>query len=66
MGPKKKGTKKKGVKKKKATKKKKRPLNAYFKLMLEAKKTGAKSFKYKGKTYVAKKVKNLGVVYKRK
>ena len=32
----------------------KRPLNEFFKLMLKAKKSGAKDFKYKSHTYVRK------------
>lgn len=42
---------------KKASKpKKKRPLNEYFKKMLEAKESGASSFTYKGSTYKRKTV----------
>ena len=44
----------------------KRKLNAFFKAMLEAKKSKAKSFSYKGKTYVGKEHKRLGMIYKKK
>jgi hypothetical protein len=44
----------------------KRPLNAYFKLMLDAKKKGLASFKYNGKTYVGKKHDKLGMIYRSK
>ena len=44
----------------------KKPLNAYFKLMLDAKKKGLASFKYNGKTYVGKKHDKLGMIYKSK
>jgi len=44
----------------------KRKLNAFFKAMLEAKKSKAKSFSYKGKTYVGKQHKRLGMIYKKK
>jgi len=53
---KKKGTKKKGTKK----------TNEFFETMLQAKREKAKSFQYNGKTYVGKKHKNLGLVYRRK
>ena len=43
----------------------KRPLNAYFKKMLEAKITKAASFMYKGKKYVGKSHKRLGMIYKK-
>jgi len=57
----------KGGKKKKKGKKKtrKRKLNPFFKLMLAAKKTGAPSFKYKGRTYKGKKHHRLGMIYKK-
>ena len=71
--------KKKPLKKTKKTKKhvkktkssKKRPLNAYFKLMLDAKKKGLKEFKYKNNVYVRKVTKSPRsgaelVVYKKK
>jgi len=51
--------------KNKSSSKKKRPLNEYFKLMLEAKKAGKESFEYKGQTYVGKKHDKLGMVYKK-
>lgn len=60
---------KKTVRKSRKTKKKrgkKRKLNKFFALMLKAKKSGAKSFKYNGKTYVGKKHKRLGMIYKKK
>ena len=44
----------------------KRPLNAYFKQMLAAKKAGLASFKYNGSTYVGKKHEKLGMIYKKK
>ena len=43
----------------------KRPLNAYFKLMLDAKKKGLTSFKYKGNTYKGKKHEKLGLIYRK-
>lgn len=52
-------------KKSKSRKGKKRPLNAYFKLMLNAKKKGLASFKYKGKTYKGKKHHRLGMIYRK-
>lgn len=53
-------------KKRKTRKKgKKRGLNTYFKLMLNAKKKGLASFKYKGKTYKGKKHHRLGMIYKK-
>ncbi len=45
--------------------KKKRKLNQFFVLMLDAKKKGLKSFKYKKNTYVGTKKKHLGMVYKK-
>jgi len=41
----------------------KRKLNAFFKAMLSAKKSKAKSFKYKGKTYKGRKHARLGMIY---
>jgi len=41
-------------------------MNEFFKKMVKAKKSGAKSFTYKGKTYVSKKSKTGMVIYKRK
>ena len=38
--------------------------NAYFKAMLKAKKSNAKSFTYNGKTYTAMKTKTGLTVYK--
>lgn len=54
--------------KRKSRKKKggKRKLNAFFKAMLSAKKSKAKSFSYKGKTYVGKKHHRLGMIYSKK
>ena len=43
----------------------KRPLNAFFKLMLDAKKKGLTSFKYNGKTYKGKKHEKLGLIYRK-
>ena len=45
--------------------KKKRKVNQFFKLMLAAKKSGAASFKYKGKTYKGRKHPRLGMIYKK-
>ena len=45
--------------------KKKRKVNKFFKLMLAAKKKGAASFKYNGKTYKGKKHPRLGMIYKK-
>ena len=45
--------------------KKKKKLNEFFVLMLDAKKKGLKSFKYKKNTYVGTKKKHLGMVYKK-
>ena len=59
---------KKGSRKARKTRKKgkrKRGLNPYFKLMLAAKKAGAASFKYKGKTYKGRKHNRLGMIYKK-
>ena len=44
---------------------KKRKLNAFFKVMLKAKKNGDESFVYNGKTYKGKKHDKLGMIYKR-
>ena len=44
-------------------KRKKRPMNAYMKAVNKARKSGASSFKYKGKTYKAKKMKTGMIVY---
>ena len=57
-----------GGKRRKTKKQKggKRKLNAFFKAMLEAKNSKAKSFSYKGKTYVGKQHKRLGMIYKKK
>lgn len=43
----------------------KRKLNGYFSAMLKAKKSGASSFSYKGKTYKKTKSKTGLVVYKK-
>jgi len=43
-----------------------KPLNEYFKVMLDAKRSGAESFQYKGSTYVKSAGKNNIVVYKKK
>ena len=50
----------------KKSKGKTRKVNAYFKLMLNAKKHNLPSFKYKNKTYVGIKHKHLGMIYKAK
>ena len=55
----------KSAKKTKKPRKKKRKMNAYFKLMLAAKKKRAASFKYKGKTYKGVKHHRLGMIYKK-
>ena len=55
-----------GKRKRKSRKGGKRKLNAFFKAMLDAKKSKAKSFSYKGKTYVGKEHKRLGMIYKKK
>jgi hypothetical protein len=44
-------------------KRKKRPMNAYMKAVNKARKSGASSFKYNGKTYKAKKMKTGMIVY---
>ena len=62
---KRKGKSMKGGKKKGKKKTRKRKLNPFFKLMLAAKKTGAPSFKYKGRTYKGKKHHRLGMIYKK-
>jgi len=43
-----------------------RKMNEYFKKMVKAKKSGAKSFVYNGKTYVSKKSKTGMLIYKKK
>tara|TARA_B110000971_G_C19975408_1_gene484693 strand:- start:686 stop:862 length:177 start_codon:yes stop_codon:yes gene_type:complete len=50
---------------KKKVKKVKRKMNEYFKKMLAAKKSGAKSFTYKGNTYKQTKTKTGLTTYKR-
>ena len=50
--------------KKNSSKGKKRTLKLYFKTMLSAKKQNKPSFTYKGKKYVGKKHKLLGMIYK--
>lgn len=60
-----KGKKKTGKKTSKKTKGKKK-VNAYFAAMLKAKKGGAKSFVYGGKTYVGREHDTLGMVYSQK
>jgi|TARA_R110000824_G_scaffold144586_1_gene312558 hypothetical protein len=44
----------------------KRKMNDYFKAMLKAKRSNAKSFTYKGSTYVSKKTKTGMLIYKKK
>lgn len=58
----KKKTIKKAVKKTRGKKK----VNAYFTAMLKAKREGAKSFIYGGKTYVGREHDTLGMVYSHK
>ena len=41
-------------------------MNEYFKKMNKARKSGAKSFTYKGSTYVSKKTKTGMLIYKKK
>jgi len=41
-------------------------MNAYMKALQKARKSGAASFKYNGKTYVKKKTKTGMVIYKSK
>ena len=43
----------------------KRPLNAFFKLMLEAKKRGVQAFVYNDKVYQGKRHEKLGMIYKK-
>ena len=63
----KKAAKKSAPKKAKKSKSmKKRPMNAFFKALIAAKKVNAKDFKYNGKTYVQKKLKTGMIVYKGK
>ena len=65
-GPPQTGGKRKRKRKGKTAKKQKggkRKLNAFFKAMLAAKKSKAKSFKYKGKTYKGRKHARLGMIY---
>lgn len=47
------------------TQRSKRKLNAFFKKMLEAKKSKSKSFTYKGNKYVGRTHKRLGMIYKK-
>ena len=44
----------------------KKKMNDFFKAMLKAKRSKAKSFTYKGKTYVGKKTKTGMMIYKKK
>ena len=55
----------KGKKHAKTKKKGKRPLNAYFKIMLAAKKDKKPSFVYNGNTYNGIKDKRFGMIYKK-
>lgn len=52
----------KGAAKKKS---RKRKLNAFFKIMLKAKKNGDESFVYNGQTYKGRKHPKLKMIYKR-
>lgn len=54
------------MKKSKKGSKKKRKLNPFFKLMLNAKKKGLKSFMYNGNEYVGTEHPRLGMIYKKK
>ena len=45
---------------------KKRKMNDYFKAMLKAKRSKAKSFTYKGSTYVGKTTKTGMLIYKKR
>jgi hypothetical protein len=45
---------------------KKRPLNAYMKKVMSARKSGADSFEYNGKKYVKAKTKTGMIIYKLK
>ena len=53
-------------KSKKTKRKGKKKMNEFFTLMLAAKKKKAASFVYKGKTYVGRAHKRLGMIYKKK
>ena len=50
---------------KKGKKGKKRKMNEFFQTMIKAKRAGAASFKYKGKTYKGRKHARLGMIYKK-
>ncbi len=43
----------------------KRKINNFFKMMLDAKKSNKKSFKYNNQLYIGKKNKKLGMIYKK-
>ena len=45
--------------------KKKRKMNEFFQTMIKAKRAGAASFQYKGKTYKGRKHNRLGMIYKK-
>jgi len=47
------------------TRRKGRKMNGFFKLMLSAKRSGKKEFRYKNKRYVAKKTKTGMTVFKK-
>ena len=51
--------------KRKSRRSRKRPLNAYFKKMLAAKKANKPSFEYNGSTYVGEIHERLGLIYRR-
>ena len=51
--------------KRKSRRSRKRPLNAYFKKMLAAKKAGDLSFEYNGNTYVSERHERLGLIYRK-
>lgn len=62
--PRKRGSKRQSPKNKKRSSKK-RPMNAFFKAMLAAKKSKANSFQYNGNTYKAMTTKTGMTVYKK-
>jgi hypothetical protein len=59
------GRRKRKTARRRKSRKGKRKMNGYFKLMLAAKRSGKKEFRYKGKRYVAKKLKTGMVVFKK-
>ena len=61
-----KSTKRNSTKRKSNRRSRKRPLNAYFKQMLAAKKLNKSSFEYNGNTYVGERHEHLGMIYRKK